>query len=137
MQKIARKTVNKEFMIEKNKVSLWLGRFDSKEAFMNYINITYDEDGNEIPSCFQADFGIKKYDFDAVESDWISEDCADVASLLVGFTEDEILISRFENLLKYRKLSQYNSILLIYDFNYSKESVSNNKMDFIGSVDIK
>lgn len=33
-------------------------------------------------------------------------------------------------------LGSYNSILLIYSFDYSKGSVSNNKMDFIGSVDM-
>ena len=123
-------------MIEQNKVSLWLGRFESLEAFMNYIEITYDKDGNVLPSRFQTDFGIKKYDYDAVESDWISEECVDVASLLGGFSEDEILIPKFEDILKDRNLSSYNSILLIYSFDYSKGSVSNNKMDFIGSVDM-
>ena len=69
-------------MIRENRVSLWLGFFQSKQEFMSYIEVAYDEDGNFIPSKFQNDYAIDEYDLDAIESDWISEKCSDVKSLL-------------------------------------------------------
>ena len=60
-------------MIMENKVSLWLGNYINAEELNSYINIHYDEDGNTIPSKFQIDFDIEKYDTDAIESDRISD----------------------------------------------------------------
>lgn len=58
-------------MIKENKVSLWLGFYENADDFKNYIKVSYDEDGNYIPSNFQASYAIKSYDLDAIESDWI------------------------------------------------------------------
>lgn len=46
---------------------------------MIYTGISY------IASKFQEDYAIKRYDLDAIESDWISDRCSDVRTLLTGF----------------------------------------------------
>lgn len=40
-------------MVKENKVSLWLGFYENADDFKNYIKVSYDEDGNYIPSNFQ------------------------------------------------------------------------------------
>ena len=83
-------------MIKKNKVSLWLGFFENADDFKSYIKISYDADGNYIPSNFQENFTIKRYDLDSIESEWISEKCSDVESLLAGFSRDYDIIPQFK-----------------------------------------
>ena len=113
-------------MIRENRVSLWLGFFQSKQEFMSYIEVAYDEDGNFIPSKFQNDYAIDEYDLDAIESDWISEKCSDVKSLLAGFSEDKIIIPQFNKLLKNEKIENYNSIVLLYNYDYEIIFCNNN-----------
>lgn len=122
-------------MIKKNKVSLWLGKFTTSDEFARYVDIKYDEDGNYIKSTFQEDFAIARYDLDASEKDWISERCDDIETLLAGFSCDYEIIPKFEKLISNEKLSEYNSILLLYNFEYEK-AYKNKRMDYIGCVDV-
>ena len=124
-------------MIMENKVSLWLGNYINAEELNSYINIHYDEDGNTIPSKFQIDFDIEKYDTDAIESDWISEPCESVDKLLAGFSGDLEIIAKFKPILKNVDLRRYNSILLLYNFEYSERDLIGTGMDFIGTVDLE
>ncbi len=57
------------FTVKENKVSLWLGYYENADDFKNCIKVSYDEDGNYIPSNFQESYTIKKYDLDAIETD--------------------------------------------------------------------
>ncbi len=123
-------------MINENKVSLWLGKFENAEAFNTYINIGYDEDGNTIPSNFQIDFGIEKYDLEAVESDWMSDPCEDIDTLLTGFSNDFEIIPEIKPFLENIDLKEYNSILLLYKFDYSQVNQEGKEMRFIGTVDV-
>lgn len=122
-------------MIKENYVSLWLGHFESNDDFNNYIEVKYDADGNSIISPFQNDFGIVKYNYDTTESDWISESCTDVNTLLAGFSYDDTIISKFDNIISTSRLEYYNSILLLYNFEFEMNTNNNNaKMDYIGCV---
>ncbi len=123
-------------MIRENRVSLWLGFFQSKQEFMSYIEVAYDEDDNFIPSKFQNDYAIDEYDLDAIESDWISERCSDVKSLLAGFSEDKIIIPQFNKLLKNEKIETYNSIVLLYNYDYEIIFCNNKKLKYIGCVNV-
>lgn len=123
-------------MLKDKKVSLWLGTFSSGEEFNEYVEIKFDEDGNYIKSGFQKDFQIDKYDFDSVEKDWIMDSCEDVFSLLSGFSYDNEIIPKFEKMISIDKLRKYNSIILLYNFQYD-ECCMNRKMDYIGCVDVE
>ena len=123
-------------MIKENKVSLWLGTFGDEDAFNQYIEVKYDDDGNMVPSAFQRDFQIKQYDQDAIESDWIADRCNTVKDLLAGFTCDEEIIPVAENLMHGEDISQLNSIVLIYNFEYDGEQPYNSNLKFIGSIDV-
>ena len=72
------------------------------------------------------------YDRDLVEKDWVDVSENNIDVLLEGFSYDEEIIMQFPKIS-----TTYNTIVLIYDFDYSKEGlkVSNNgsgTLDFIG-----
>lgn len=122
--------------MQANKVSLWLGNFEKQEDFRNYINGSYDEDGNYIASEFEKGLGIKRHDCDAVESDWIVERCAEVESLLAGFSGDSEMIPQFKKMLEGRAVENYNSIILLYHFEYTGAMDTDTKLEYIGCADV-
>lgn len=116
----------------KQKVSLWLGNFASQEEFQEYFKISYKEDGDSVSSEFETDLHLSYYDRDLVEKDWVDVSENNIDVLLEGFSYDEEIIMQFPKIS-----TTYNTIVLIYDFDYSKEGlkVSNNgsgTLDFIG-----
>ncbi len=123
-------------MVKENRVSLWLGFYENVDDFKNYIKVSYDEDGNYIPSEFQERFSIKKYDLDAMESDWITERCSDVESLLAGFSGDYEIIPQFHKMLEYKNIQNYNCIVLLYNFEYTGTGCVDEKLEYIGCADV-
>lgn len=121
-----------EVLKMKQKVSLWLGNFASQEEFQEYFKISNKEDGDSISSEFETDFHLSYYDRDLVEKDWVDVSENNIDVLLEGFSYDEEIIMQFPKIS-----TTYNTIVLIYDFDYSKEGlkVSNNgsgTLEFIG-----
>lgn len=123
-------------MIKENNVSLWLGFYENADDFKNYIKVSYDEDGNYIPSNFQASYAIKSYDLDAIESDWILERCSDVESLLAGFSGDYEIIPQFQKMLEHKNIQNYNSIILLYNFEYTGVGYVDENLEYIGCAEV-
>lgn len=122
-----------------NDVSLWLGNFSNFDELEKYTEIKYDDDGNSIPSVFEKEFKLGYYDRDLIEKDWIPEAEDDIKQLLVDFSYDDQLIKQFNDV---ELNSKYNTIILIYNYNYNKEgsqvtSVNEKayKLDFIGAAE--
>ncbi|EOL45078.1 MULTISPECIES: immunity 22 family protein [Enterococcus] len=103
-------------MADKNDVSLWLGNFSDKEALDKYVEVSYTEEGDSIPSQFEKDYKLGYYDRDLIERDWIPVKNKNIRELLEGFSYDEQLIPQFKN-----QETIYNSILLVYNYSYNKE----------------
>ncbi len=122
-------------MIKKNKVSLWLGHFDSADDLKDYARASYDEQGNYIASVFQRTYQISEYDLDCIETDWISEPCTTAESLLGGFSWDYEIIPNFKKILMQRNLKEYNGIILLYDYEYTGTVFGDDKLEYIGCVD--
>lgn len=122
-----------------NDVSLWLGYFSDFDELETYTEIKYNEDGDSIPSVFEKDFKVGYYDRDLVEKDWIPDAEDDIEKILEDFSYDNQLIQQYNNI---KLKSKYNTIILIYNYNYNKEGeivnfVDNNtyKLDFIGTAE--
>lgn len=123
----------------KNDVSLWLGIFNNFDEVDKYTEIIYDEDGDSIPSVFEREFKLGYYDRDLIEKDWIQDTEDDIKELLVDFSYDDQLIKQF---IDVKLNSKYNTIILIYNYNYDKDgrsvsSVNNSayQLDFIGTAE--
>ncbi len=124
-------------MERSGKVSLWLGVFENRDDFFDYINVLYDEDGNSILSKFQTDYEITKYDPDKMESDWIEVRCNSINELLEGFSYDDIIIPQFSEVINSKNIQKYNSIILIYDFEYIKMGSQGKEIEYIGCAELK
>lgn len=123
----------------KNDVSLWLGYFSNFDELEKYTEIKYDEDGDSIPSAFEKEFKLGYYDRDLIEKDCIPDAEDDIKVLLVDFSYDNQIIKQFSNV---KLNTKYNTIILIYNYNYEKDgrtvnSVDKNayKLDFIGTAE--
>ncbi|MEI3614133.1 immunity 22 family protein [Pseudogracilibacillus sp. SO30301A] len=120
----------------KNDVSLWLGNFSNFDELEKYTEVKYEVEGDSIPSTFERDFKLGYYDRDLIEKDWLTDSEDQIKELLMDFSYDDQLIQQFMDV---KLSSKYNTILLIYNYNYVKDgrainSVSNNEyiLNFIG-----
>lgn len=123
-------------MQKEGKVSLWLGNFSDEESFREFMEIKYTDDGDSIPSKFKEQFKIEYYDIDFSEVDYMEEQSNNLEVLLEGFSNDYEIIPKLKE--KYDE-HMYNSIVLLYDFEYDANKINykneNNILDFIGCVD--
>ncbi|KAB3536222.1 immunity 22 family protein [Bacillus safensis] len=123
----------------KNDVSLWLGNFSDFDKVENYTKVMYNDDGDSIPSIFEKEFKLGYYDRSLIEKDWIPEAEDDIKELLVDFSYDDQLIKQFNDI---QLNSKYNTIILIYNYNYEKDGLAVNSVDkseytlqFIGTAE--
>ncbi|MCY7570963.1 immunity 22 family protein [Bacillus pumilus] len=123
----------------KNDVSLWLGNFSNFDEVENYTKVMYNDDGDSIPSVFEKEFKLGYYDRSLIEKDWIPEAEDDVKELLVDFSYDDQLIKQFNDI---KLNSKYNTIILIYNYNYEKDGLAVNSVEkdeytiqFIGTAE--
>ena len=123
-------------MQKEGKVSLWLGNFNNEKTFREFMEIKYTDDGDSIPSKFKKQFKIDYYDIYFSEIDYIEEKSNDLEVLLEGFSNDYEIIPKLKE--NYDG-NMYNSIVLLYDFEYDSNKINykneNNILDFIGCVD--
>lgn len=123
-------------MQKEGKVSLWLGNFSDEESFREFVEIKYTDDGDSITSKFKEQFKIEYYDIDFSEVDYMEEQSNNLEVLLEGFSNDYEIIPKLKE--KYDE-HMYNSIVLLYDFEYDANKINykneNNILDFIGCVD--
>ena len=105
-------------------VSIWLGNMKTQDQLDAYIDVTYDEEGDAIPASFFVDFNIDMIDVDEdfIEKEVLEEASDDISMLLTGCSYDDKILSRINEEVKLKK--SYNSIILIYNFQYDN-SVSN------------
>lgn len=105
-------------------VSIWLGNMKTQDQLDAYIDVTYDEEGDAIPASFFVDFNIDMIDVDEdfIEKEVLEEASDDISMLLTGCSYDDKILSRINEVVKLKK--SYNSIILIYNFQYDN-SVSN------------
>ena len=113
-------------METKNKISLWLGKFASEDALHDFFKEEYDEEGDatsKFMSAFQIDYinpGFQEVYFygNEVTKEKIFEDFSYIDSFLAQIPEQN-----WEN---------YNSVILLYDFEYECFIREHNHVKFLG-----
>ncbi|MFF2496849.1 immunity 22 family protein [Peribacillus sp. NPDC058075] len=120
-------------------VSFWVGNINSSEELDNLLEISYTEDGDFIPSMFARSFGIDRYDDAVREADFYDEADNSLSRLLEGFSYDEDIIPKFSSLCGAQLPSQYNVVILLYNFKYEgikkKTTINNSNLEFLGAVE--
>lgn len=112
-------------------VSVWLGNIEENHSVGDYLDITYDEDGESVPSQFFIDFNIDRDDTDedTIEKVNYKKRSSDISTLLSGCSYEEIIIPKLMGNIKLEK--SYNAVILIYNFEYNNEITSAGAFDFI------
>ncbi|WP_438298540.1 immunity 22 family protein [Sporosarcina sp. FA15] len=112
-------------------VSFWLGNIKVEDSIGEYVDLTYDEDGESVPSKFFIDFNIDmdETDEDTIEKAVYKNSSSDIYTLLAGCSYEEIIIPQFKESIDLKK--SYNAVILIYNFEYNNEITSTNDFDFI------
>lgn len=114
-------------------VSIWLGNIKKENSIEEYVDVTYDEDGESVPSKFFMDFNI---DMDDTDEDFIEkevlENSNDISILLEGCSYEEIIIPKINKHFNLTK--SYNAVILIYNFEYDNKINSIGEFDFITSI---
>ncbi|SDC36100.1 Immunity protein 22 [Terribacillus halophilus] len=115
-------------------VSIWLGNINDEDSIGEYVDLTYDEDGESVPSQFFIDFNIDmdETDEDTIEKAVYKNSSSDISTLLDGCSYEEIVIPKIQKSINLKK--SYNAVILIYNFEYKNEISSTGTFDFIAAT---
>ncbi|RBP87368.1 immunity protein 22 of polymorphic toxin system [Cytobacillus firmus] len=115
-------------------VSIWLGNIKEEDSIEKYVDLTYDEDGESVPSKFFIDFNIDmdETDEDTIEKVVYKNSSSDISTLLDGCSYEEIIIPKIKKSIDLK--NSYNAVILIYNFEYNNEFTSTDTFDFIAAT---
>lgn len=122
-------------------VSLWIGTTVSSEELDDYLEISYTEEGNLVPSRFATSFNISRYDEAFREADFYEEPSESLNDLLEGFSYDEDIIPKFKSLIGNEVEATTNAVILLYNFQYdgtvTEWSDTLTKFKYLGTVEYR
>lgn len=96
-------------------VAVWIGKFESKKEFKDYIDRHYEyEELEDIDSQFEKDFGLEYYDRDIVETSIKKNQFNTIKDLFLGASYLDEYIKELND----EEKSEFNVIIRIYDFKY-------------------
>ncbi|QWH38192.1 immunity 22 family protein [Bacillus mycoides] len=112
-------------------VSIWLGNMETQDQLDVYMEVTYNEEGDSISARFFVDFNIDMIDVDEdfIEKEVLEEASDDISVLLTRCSYDDKILSRIKEEVKLKK--SYNSIVLIYNFQYDNAVSNFEGFDFV------
>lgn len=115
-------------------VSIWLGNIKDEDSIGEYVDLTYDEDGESVPSQFFIDFNIDmdETDEDTIEKAVYKYSSSDISALLYGCSYEEIVIPKIQKSINLKK--SYNAVILMYNFEYNNGISSTGAFDFIATT---
>ncbi|MBS2970660.1 immunity 22 family protein [Metabacillus sp. KIGAM252] len=118
-------------MEKKGWVSVWLGNIKEEDSIEEYVDLTYDDDGESVPSKFFMDYNIDmdETDEDTIEKATYEYSSSDISTLLGGCSYEEIIIPKIERNIDLKK--KYNAVILIYNFEYTDKIIGAGSFDFI------
>lgn len=113
-------------MEKENRVSVWIGDFDSEKELNTFVKDIYDED---FSSFFMNVTDIEFYDSYKREVFFSNKKITE--SVLKQFSYSDSFI---DQLAKKLNEEDFNSIIFLYDFEYNSK-INNNKLKFVGVFD--
>ena len=99
-----------------NTVSIWIGNFKNLTELENYIDLTYDDEGEIVVSDFFNDFkiDINDIDEDLIEKAVLSNETNDISIILRTASYEEQLLCKL-NALESLTINKGNAVVLIYN----------------------
>ena len=126
-------------METENTVSIWIGNFADKSQLDHYLQINYDEDGEAVPSQFLIENGI---DLDDIDDDFIECEVDDVEHsnlerMLKGASYEQTILRNLKEEGINTIIPPSNTIILLYNYDYSDNEIATGNTRFIGTVRYK
>lgn len=121
-----------------NTVSIWIGNFKNLTELENYIDLTYDDEGEIVVSDFFNDFkiDINDIDEDLIEKAVLPNETNDISIILrTAYYEEQLLCEL--NALESLTINKGNTVVLIYNYAYDGSVKSSDYLNFITSVDYR
>jgi len=102
-----------------NTVSIWIGNFKNLTELENYIDLTYDDEGEIVVSDFFNDFkiDINDIDEDLIEKAVLPNETNDISIILRTASYEEQLLCKL-NALESLTINKGNAVVLIYNYAY-------------------
>ena len=101
----------KEFEV----VDVWVGRFATRLALVQYLHETYDEDNDEKPiSRLAVDMGQRSYDHDFSEHSYHDELSSDFLSRLAPHSYSKSFAQKAGDAFALASVGKFNTILLVW-----------------------
>ena len=121
-----------------NTVSIWIGNFKNLTELENYIDLTYDDEGEIVVSDFFNDFkiDINDIDEDLIEKAVLPNETNDISIILRNASYEEQLLCKL-NALESLTINKGNAVVLIYNYAYDGSVKSSDYLNFITSVDYR
>ena len=121
-----------------NTVSIWIGNFKNLTELENYIDLTYDYEGEIVVSDFFNDFkiDINDIDEDLIEKAVLPNETNDISIILRNASYEEQLLCKL-NALESLTINKGNTVVLIYNYAYDGSVKSSDYLNFITSVDYR
>ena len=126
-------------METENTVSIWIGNFADQSQLDHYLQINYDEDGEAVPSQFLIENGI---DLDDIDDDFIECEVDDVEhsnleQMLKGASYEQTIVQNLKEEGINTIIPPSNTIILLYNYDYSDNEIATGNTRFIGTVRYK
>lgn len=121
-----------------NTVSIWIGNFKNLTELENYIDLTYDDEGEIVVSDFFNDFkiDINDIDEDLIEKAVLPNETNDISIILCTASYEEQLLCEL-NALESLTINKGNAVVLLYNYAYDGSVKSSDYLNFITSVDYR
>ena len=121
-----------------NTVSIWIGNFKNLTELENYIDLTYDDEGEIVISDFFNDFkiDINDIDEDLIEKAVLPNETNDISIFLRTASYEEQLLCKL-NALESLTINKGNAVVLIYNYAYDGSVKFSDYLNFITSVDYR
>lgn len=126
-------------METENTVSIWIGNFADQSQLDHYLQIRYDEDGEAVPSQFLIENSI---DLDDIDDDFIEFEVYDVEHsnlerMLKGASYEQTILQNLKEEGINTIIPPSNTIILLYNYDYSGNKIVIENIRFIGTVRYK
>ena len=126
-------------METENTVSIWIGNFTDKSQLDHYLQVNYDEDGEAVPSQFLIENGI---DLDDIDDDWLEAEFYDVENsnleqMIKGASYEQTILRNLKEEGIKTVIPPSNTIILLYNYDYSDNEIATGNTRFIGTVRYK
>ena len=114
-------------------VSFWIGNLESGNNLEKLMEENYSDDGDKIFSDFSKLFKTGRYDDDFREACFFENGINNIADALVSFSYSEEFVSSFADITKNELGKNYNTIILLYNFQYGEKrrEISSDKFGFL------